>query len=104
LQVRAHEGAVYGHEEASAFGELCYLADIGRLQHLNQSIDLDLWSLENSLIAERSRKNSLDAQKSKLKLELKIWQDDFEKEHGHPPSDAEKAVMKDKFVAYQSVS
>ena len=41
---------------------------------------------------------------SKLKLELKIWQDDFEKEHGHPPSDAEKAVMKDKFVAYQSVS
>lgn len=30
---------------------------------LNQSIDLELWSLENSLLAERSRRDSVDAQK-----------------------------------------
>jgi hypothetical protein len=42
----------------------------GPVSDLNQSIDLDLWSLENSLIAERSRKNSLDAQKVTYVLTL----------------------------------
>jgi hypothetical protein len=36
---------------------------VSTVSDLNQSIDLDLWSLENSLIAERNRKNSVDAQK-----------------------------------------
>mmetsp|Transcript_15683 Transcript_15683/g.31676 ORF Transcript_15683/g.31676 Transcript_15683/m.31676 type:complete len:345 (-) Transcript_15683:3-1037(-) len=96
------------HKQISSLGPIAdveegegSLREVNDQDHTRQD---EIHQLEDELQQANEQWAILNAQKSKVKKELKEWQKSFQARVGRPPTDADKSAIEDRFQFYQKIT